>query len=137
MIRRALCLLFGLVLVFLPVAPLAHADDSDSEPACWDGLDEVNALRASRGLPPFLYDPDLTLAAGGCARWRAERLCAGHTPNDFAALPPGSFASAAGCAAWPPELGWGACATFENWRHAGAAWVMGRDGRRYMHLMVR
>jgi hypothetical protein len=137
MIRRTLCLLFGLVLVFLPLAPLAHADGFESEPACWDGLEEVNAARAARGLPPYEYDEDLTRAAGGCALWRAARLCSGHTPNDFSALPPGSWASAAGCAAWTPELGWGSCCSFENWRYAGAAWAIGRDGRRYMHVFVR
>jgi hypothetical protein len=136
MIRRAL-LPFGLVLVLQAAAPLAYAGSSDSEPTCWDGLEEVNALRASKGLPPFLYDPDLACAAGGCALVRAQWLCQGHTSNDFAALPDGAFAQAAGCAAWPQELGWGSCCTFEHWRYAGAAWVMGRDGRRYMHLFVR
>ena len=137
MIRRALCLLFGLVLVFLPLAPLARADGSGSEPACWDALDEVNALRAARGLPAYEYDPDLTGGAWACASLRAQYLCSGHTANDFAALPAGSFASAAGCAAWSPEYGWGSCCTYENCRYAGAAWAWGRDGRRYMSIFVR
>jgi hypothetical protein len=50
MVRRAL-LLFGLVLVFLAAAPLAHANGFDRQPTCWDGLDEVNAQRASRKSP--------------------------------------------------------------------------------------
>lgn len=101
-----------------------------------DALDEVNEARAARGLPPFLYDEDLTRAAMGCADFRAERLIAGHC-NDFAALPPGAHADAAGCAAWHPEGGWGACCTYEQYRFAGAAFTFGQDGRRYMHVFVR
>ena len=59
----------------------------------------------------------------------------GHC-DDFAALPPGSVASAAGCAAWHPSAGWGSCCTLENHRYAGAAYSYGRDGRRYMHIFV-
>jgi hypothetical protein len=29
------------------------------------------------------------------------------------------------------------CCVYENYTYAGAAWVSGRDGRRYMHLFVR
>ena len=102
-----------------------------------DALDEVNAVRASRGLRPFIRDAGLTAAALGAARHRAASLCQGHTANDFAFLPPGSHASAAGCAAWEPSWGWGACCTFDGHAFAGAAWAWGRDGRRYMHLYVR
>ena len=102
-----------------------------------DGLDEVNAVRAARGLRPFVRDNNLTRAAAGCADFRAERLIAGHTSNDFTALPSGAYAAATGCAAWTPDWGWGACCTYENWTYAGAAWTTGRDGRRYMHLFVR
>jgi hypothetical protein len=104
--------------------------------AAEDALDEVNAVRAARGLPPFIYDEGLTMAACGCADFRAERLITGHC-NDFAALPEGVTARAAGCAAWHPELGWGACCSYQNYTYAGAAWTMGRDGRRYMHIFVR
>ena len=100
-------------------------------------LDEVNAVRAARGLPPFVEDKGLTAAAEGAAAFRAARGTAGHTPSDFAFLPAGTTASAAGCAAWPPEMGWGSCCTYEAHRYAGAAWKMGADGRRYMHLFVR
>jgi hypothetical protein len=100
-------------------------------------LAEVNAARAARGLRPFVEDPDLTTAAQGAAKYRAARLMAGHTANDFAFVPSGSSASAAGCAAWEPSWGWGACCTYEPWAHAGAAWSLGSDGRRYMHLFVR
>lgn len=102
-----------------------------------DALAEVNAARARRGLRPFIMDEGLTRAAKGCADFRAQRLIAGHTSNDFAALPAGSTARAAGCAAWAPGLGWGSCCTFENYTYAGAAYAIGRDGRRFMHLFVR
>jgi hypothetical protein len=105
--------------------------------ASTDGLDEVNAVRAARGLRPFVRDNELTRAAAGCADFRAERLIPGHTSNDFTALPSGAYATATGCAAWTPDWGWGACCTYENWTYAGAAWTFGRDGRRYMHLFVR
>ena len=41
--------------------------------ASTDGLDEVNAVRAARGLRRFVRDNDLTRAAAGCADFRAER----------------------------------------------------------------
>ena len=100
-------------------------------------LDEVNAARAQRGLPPYVEDPQLTAAAEGAAEYRAANLVAGHTSNDFAFLPAGATASAAGCAAWEPSWGWGSCCTYESHRYAGAAWKMGADGWRYMHLFVR
>ena len=102
-----------------------------------DALDEVNAVRARKGLPAFQRDPGLTDAATKAAEFRAARHIAGHTSNDFGFIPSGSNATAAGCAAWTPGFGWGSCCTYERWRYAGAAWAMGRDGRRYMHLYVR
>jgi len=102
-----------------------------------DALDEVNAARARRGLPAFQRDKALTTAASRAADFRAARTIAGHTSNDFGFIPPGTSAAAAGCAAWTPGFGWGSCCTYERWRYAGAAWAMGRDGRRYMHLYVR
>jgi hypothetical protein len=102
-----------------------------------DALDEVNATRAARGLRPFIRDDYLTMGAKNAAQMRAASLTEGHTSNDFAALPPGGNATAAGCAAWEPSMGWGACCTYENYTYAGAAYVFGRDGRRYMHLFVR
>jgi hypothetical protein len=88
-------------------------------------------------LKPFIKDPDLTAGAINVADFRAARLIAGHTSNDFAGLPPGCTARAAGCAAWEPSFGWGACCTYDNYTYAGAAWATARDGRRYMHLFVR
>jgi len=102
-----------------------------------DALAEVNAVRAARGLKPFVKDADLTVGAINVADFRAARLMSGHTSNDFAGLPVGCRATSAGCAAWEPPWGWGACCTYDNYTYAGAAWAMGRDGRRYMHLFVR
>jgi hypothetical protein len=102
-----------------------------------DALTEVNAARAARGLKPFVKDANLTAGAFNVAGFRAARLMAGHTSNDFAGLPEGCTAAAAGCAALEPSWGWGSCCTYENYTHAGAAWAMGRDGRRYMQLFVR
>ena len=106
-------------------------------PSTPDALDEVNATRAARGLRPYIPDANLTSAATACAEFRAARLIAGHTGNDFAALPPGTSAAASGCAAWAPGLGWGSCCTYEGYTYAGAAYATGRDGRRYTHLFVR
>lgn len=102
-----------------------------------DALDEVNKARAKKGLPAFVRDEKLTEGAKRCADFRAEKLIAGHTSNDFRFLPMGSWADAGGCAAWKPDLGWGSCCTYENYKTAGAAYTVGRDGRRYMYLFVR
>jgi hypothetical protein len=110
---------------------------ADTSRAAEDALAEVNAARAARGLPPFIWDEGLTAGAKNVADFRAARLTEGHTANDFAGLPIGWAATSAGCAAWEPSWGWGACCTYDRYTYAGAAWSMGRDGRRYMHLFVR
>ena len=102
-----------------------------------DALAEVNSARANRGLRPFLPDPLLNQAARTCAKIRAAGRIEGHLPSDFAHLPSGASATSAGCGALEPSWGWGTCCTFDNYTYAGAAWVMGADGRRYMHLFVR
>lgn len=102
-----------------------------------DALAEVNAARAQRGLRPFLPDPSLNQAARTCAQIRAARRIEGHLPNDFSYLPAGASAKSAGCGALEPSWGWGTCCAYENYTYAGAAWVMGADGKRYMHLFVR
>lgn len=102
-----------------------------------DSLDEVNAERAKRGLKPFIRDALLTQAAHTCAQLRAKRFIHGHLSSDFDYLPAGAHAIAAGCGALEPSWGWGSCCTYDNYTYAGAAWVMGSDGRRYMHLFVR
>jgi hypothetical protein len=103
-----------------------------------DGLAEVNARRARSGLPPYLRDPLLTAAARGAAAFRAARLMFGHTQNDFAFIPAGGHARAAGCAAYHLSYGWMSCGVEDRTaRYAGAYWVTGRDGRRFMHLFLR
>lgn len=102
-----------------------------------DALDAANAARAARGLPPFIRDPNLTAGAIQAANFRAARLMAGHTANDFQALPPGTHADAAGCAGNDPSWGFMACALYEPWTYAGAAWAMGSNGKLFCHLFVR
>lgn len=117
--------------------PIPAPSSAPKKTAFKDALDEVNAARAARGLRPYILDGRLAEAAQLAAQYRAERRIAGHTSNDFGFLPVGSDATAAGCAAWPSELGWGACCTYEAWTYAGAAVAVGPDGQRYMHLFVR
>ncbi len=102
-----------------------------------DALDEVNAYRAGRGLRPFIRDEGLTIAARGCAAARARALCFGHTENDFAFVPSGTTATSAGCAAYPADHGWLSCCMDDPAIYGGAAWALGSDGKRYMHLFVR
>jgi hypothetical protein len=109
----------------------------DQPAGAGDGLDEVNAKRAARGLRPYIRDEALTQAAMGCASFRAQHGLFGHTSNDFAFVPSGASAASAGCAAYPASYGWMSCCVYEGYTYAGAAWVTGRDGRRYMHLFVR
>ena len=103
-----------------------------------DALDEVNAARAARGLRPFIRDEGLTIAAIRASEHRAAYRIAGHVGGgmgDFAFLPPGSHASAAGCGALEPWWGWGTCCTYDNYERAGAA-VTVVAGIRFMHLFV-
>src|ERR1700730_5896319 len=123
--------------LFLTLATVVALTGTSDDIDCGDALQEVNQVRAQRGLRPFKPDDELADAAMAAAQYRARRLIAGHTNNDFRYLPRGARATAAGCAAWPRGMGWGACCTYENWRYAGAAWALGRDGKRYMHLFVR
>jgi uncharacterized protein YkwD len=128
-----------------PAAVAAPAGFSNAVPATTgfsnsmasDGLDEVNAKRAARGLRPYLRDEGLSQAAQACAAFRAQHGLFGHTSNDFGFVPAGTSASSAGCAAYPAGYGWMSCCTYDNYTYAGAAWATGRDGQRYMHLFVR
>lgn len=119
-------------------APVS-AESTKSLTGSDDALDEVNAERAKRGLRPFINDPLLNKAAQAAARQRAARRIHGHLPeSDFSYVPAGGQASAAGCGALELSWGWGTCCTYESqWTYAGAAYVMGNDGLRYMHLFVR
>jgi hypothetical protein len=123
--------------VFLLAMLIASTFTAPNANAGEDAIAEVNAARAARGLKPFIRDEGLTAGAINVADVRAKALCAGHTANDFAGLPVGCHASAAGCAAWQQGQGWGACCTYENWTYAGAAYAVGRDGKRYMQLFIR
>jgi hypothetical protein len=128
-----------------PTAVPAAAGLSNAVPAsagvsngmAGDGLDEVNAKRAARGLRPYIRDEGLSQAAQACAAFRGQYGLFGHTSNDFGFVPAGTSASSAGCAAYPAGYGWMSCCTYDNYTYAGAAWVTGRDGQRYMHLFVR
>ena len=104
-----------------------------------DALAEVNAYRAKRGLPPFQPDPQLTKAALTAATKRAARGIHGHLPeSDFTCLPIGATADAAGCGALEDSWGWGTCLMDSTeYQIAGAAWVRGADGLRYMHIFCR
>lgn len=105
---------------------------------CEDALDEVNAKRASMGLKPFIKDKLLTQAALACAKQRAARLIAGHLPeSDFSYLPSGGQAVSAGCGAMEDSWGWNTCCYDGNYTYAGAAWVRGSNGERFMHIFVR
>ena len=115
--------------------PYAGKDSSET-----NALAELNAARAKYNLKPYLPDPGLTQAANTCAERRASRLIAGHLPEGdlSTCVPSGVHAEAAGAAAWEPSSGWGSCCTYATeFTYAGAAWRMGRDGRRYMSLFVR
>jgi hypothetical protein len=129
--------MFILSAVVLALPGLSRAEEVQTVASAQQVLDEVNSARAARGLRPFLLDENLTRGAMACAVYRAKNRMDGHTSNDFGFLPPGVQASAAGCAAWPVGTGWGSCCTFDNYVYAGAAYCIGPDGRRYMHLFVR
>ncbi len=107
---------------------------------CKDAIKEVNVARVARGLKPFINDPLLNQAAYSAAVYRASRLINGHVEGnrgDFQFLPEGANCNTAGCGALEPSWGWGACGTYENYTYVGCAWVMGRDGKRYMHQFLR
>src|SRR5205823_3123448 len=73
-------------------AQVISPDTTAGGSAGGDGLDEVNAKRAARGLPSFIRDEGLTRAARACAAFRAEHGLFGHTSNDFTFLPSGTSA---------------------------------------------
>jgi hypothetical protein len=118
------------------VMPVALAAPDTYSNGAVEALAEVNASRAGAGLPPFIRDEGLTLAAASAAGTRARLLMEGHTPNDFVHLQYGSHAHAAGCGACPQGT-WASCCVYDQHRYAGAAYAVGRDGRRYCHIFVK
>ena len=122
---------------YTPVTTTVAPDITTASAAAGDGLDEVNAQPAARGMRPFVRDEALTQAAHGCAAFRAQPRLFGHTANDFAFVPAGASARSAGCAAYPASYGWMSCCVYDGYTYGGAAWVTGADGKRYMHLFVR
>ncbi len=118
--------------------PAAKANaPTTKEPPTADALDEVNRQRAARGLPPFIRDPHLTAGAIQIAAHRARFSIRGHSVNDFSALPIGTSAACAGCAAWSAGSEFGACGLYENrYRYAGAASVTS-GGIRFTHIFYR
>ena len=118
-------------------APVAYAAPQTADGPAADALAHVNAMRAARGLPPYMHDPYLHEAAKSCAAFRARNRIAGHTSSDFAFLPAGGSATATGCAAWPNGSGFGSCCIYDGYRYAGAATVLGADGIEYHHIFVR
>src|SRR3954447_24275495 len=107
-------MLLAAVLLAFPI--LAPAEEVRPVATAQQVLDEVNAVRAARGLRPFILDENLARGASECAVFRARNRMEGHTSNDFGFLPPGTVARSAGCAAWPQGMGWGSCCTFENYQ---------------------
>jgi len=104
-----------------------------------DAMDEVNAKRAMKGLPPLRKDPLLSKAALACAKQRAARNIHGHLPeSDFSYLPSGASATVGGCGALDDSWGWETCA-YDSLQYTigGAAWVRGPGGLRFMHFFAR
>lgn len=103
-------------------------------------LEQVNARRRAAGLTPYIECPDLAAGAKACAEYRAAQGIAAHTGNDFAFLPRGCRASAAGCniAAHGGTAAFQTCAMYEAaCTHCGCATARAADGRVFHHLFVR
>lgn len=123
-----------------PPSSAAPVHSQVEPPKTDDPLSQVNARRVAAGLRPYLPCHGLRQAAHSAASYRARYRIREHVmvgAGDFQFLPPGVQAQAAGCAAWPPHLGFGACAMYDQYQYAGAASVMGDDGLMYHHLFVR
>ncbi len=112
-----------------------NAKDVTLPPKGDGAFEQLNAQRAARGLPPYVKDEGLMKAAKAAADFRAANHIEGHTSNDFAFLN-GASSNCAGCAAWAPGE-FGACAAYDSYTYAGAAWTRGSDGLMYCHLFCR
>jgi len=97
-----------------------------------DAMDEVNEWRRRSGLRPFVEDPQMTKFARMKAEYRAMRnLRNGHQGPKA----PGNWREGTGEA--KPVWGWLTCETESDFKYAGAAMCVGRDGTRYMVLVCR
>ena len=134
---RSACRASAGILLCLIVAACLVSSTRAAERSPYDALDVLNRQRAARGLRPYVRDEGLTRAAIAACHYRAKYRIAGHSSNDFGFLPRGVTAPVAGCACWSPGDGFGACAAYENWARAGAAWCRGKDNRVYCHLFVK
>lgn len=95
-------------------------------------MEEVNSWRTQNGLPAFQEDAALTEFAQRKAEWRAQRLAQnGHQG------PPCPGGCREGCGEATPSWGWLTCCQEETGEYAGAGVAIGRDGQRYMVLVVR
>lgn len=121
------------------VGPTVTPPKPDDFNGSADAMDEVNAKRARKGLPPLQRDPLLCQAAYECARQRAARNIHGHLPeSDFSYLPSGAHATVGGAGALEDSWGWETCAYDSmQYRVGGAAWVRGPGGLRFMHFFGR
>lgn len=105
-----------------------------------DAMAEVNAKRASKGLPPLRKDSLLCQAALLVSKQRAARGIHGHLPeSDFTYVHQvNGSASVGGCGALEDSWGWETCAyDSPQYSVGGAAWVRGSDGLRYMTFFGR
>ena len=102
-------------------AQLAHAD----------GWAEFCEWRRRMGLPQVQQDPAMMAFAQNKANYQASRLISGHAgPRTPAGWREGTGNAAA---SW----GWLTCCMEEDARFGGAGMAYGRDGQRYMVLVVR
>ena len=121
--------------------PQSYSPVSTASPGpATDALDELNRLRAMRGLYPLIRDDGLTQGALSCATYRAQHGIRGHVTGglgDFAFIKVGS-ASVGGCSAVEAEWGFLACEQYtRQYRYAGAASVVGPGGIVYNHLFLK
>ena len=128
-VREALLIVFltGLAAVIVGLST-AHA--------ATDALDEVNAIRAGRGLPAYRRDAALTQAAMSAADYRARYGMHHHTSNDFSFLPAGAWAAGAGCDGSAIRSGWLTCYSESLYPYAGAACAYDANGIKFCHLFV-
>ena len=95
-------------------------------------MEELNYWRTQNGLPALKEDKELTKFAQNKAEWRAQRLAQnGHQGPSC----PGGCRE--GCGEATSTWGWLTCCQEETGTYAGAGVAIGRDGQRYMVLVMR